>query len=102
MHGDGHEDVLPVLEGDAATARTRVLGQVAACRERYGEAATAPVSARGRAADPLQALREGAHIDPVRVATMRLEIDRAFSLLRDERIRSADDFEYHHDDSRGA
>lgn len=76
MHADGQECVLPVLEGDAITARARVLAQVAACKERHGEVTTMAASARGRTADPLQVLRNGVRIDPVRVATMRLEIDR--------------------------
>lgn len=74
MHADGHPGVMPVLEGDAASAHARVLGQVAACKEQYGEV-TAPASGPARAADPLQVLRERVRVDPVRVATIRLEID---------------------------
>ncbi|MET7334379.1 hypothetical protein [Nonomuraea sp. NPDC005650] len=76
MHADDHSGVMPVLEGDAATARARVLGQVAACKEKYGEVTTAPVQGLARAADPLQVLRDQVRVDPVRVATIRLEIDR--------------------------
>ncbi|MGW6499318.1 hypothetical protein [Nonomuraea angiospora] len=76
MHADGHPDVMPVLEGDAATARARILGQVAACKEQYAEVTTTPANGRARTPDPLRTLHDGAHIDPVRVATMRLEIDR--------------------------
>ncbi|MFG1709247.1 hypothetical protein ACFLIM_39255 [Nonomuraea sp. M3C6] len=76
MHADGHPDVMPVLEGDAATARSRVLSQVAACKERYGEVTAAPANGLARAADPLQALRDRVRVDKVRVATIRLEIDR--------------------------
>ncbi|TMR91457.1 hypothetical protein [Nonomuraea basaltis] len=75
MHADGHPGVLPVLEGDAASARARVLDQVAACKEQYGEVTTAPANGLARAADPLQVLRERVRVDPVRVATIRLEID---------------------------
>jgi len=75
MHADGHEGVLPVLADDVATARARILGQVATCKEKYAEVVTAPVSGLARAADPLQVLRDGVRVDRVRVAAIRLEID---------------------------
>ncbi|MFG2076986.1 hypothetical protein [Nonomuraea maritima] len=81
MHADGDPDAQVRLEGDAASARARLQGQIAACREQYGQVLTdAPAAASGRsaqaAADPLQALRDRVRIDPVRVATIRLAIDR--------------------------
>ncbi|MEV3981788.1 hypothetical protein [Nonomuraea sp. NPDC049758] len=83
MHADGQEDALPVLEGDATSARARVLGQVAACKERFGEVATSRSAVRRGQADPLQVLRDGVRTDPVRIAAMRLDIDRY--LLASER-----------------
>jgi hypothetical protein len=81
MHAEGDPDAQVRLEGDAASARARLQEQIAACRERYGQVLTdAPAAASGRsaraAADPLQVLRDRVRVDPVRVATIRLEIDR--------------------------
>jgi hypothetical protein len=81
MHAEGDPDAQVRLEGDAASARARLQEQIAACRERYGQVITdAPAAASGRstraAADPLQVLRDRVRVDPVRVATIRLEIDR--------------------------
>ncbi|MEU4511787.1 hypothetical protein AB0G05_20025 [Nonomuraea wenchangensis] len=81
MHADGDPAAQVRLEGDAASARARLQGQIAACREKYGQVLTdAPAARSGltaeAAADPLQVLRDRVRIDPVRVATIRLEIDR--------------------------
>jgi hypothetical protein len=81
MHAEGDPDAQVRLEGDAASARARLQEQIAACRERYGQVITdAPAARSGMsaraAADPLQVLRDRVQVDPVRVATIRLEIDR--------------------------
>ncbi|WP_433444544.1 hypothetical protein [Nonomuraea sp. CA-141351] len=81
MHAEGDPDAQVRLEGDAASARARLQEQIAACRDRYGQVLTdAPAARSGlkaqAATDPLQVLRDRVRIDTVRVATIRLEIDR--------------------------
>jgi hypothetical protein len=81
MHGEGDPGAQVRLEGDAVSARARLQQQIAACREMYGQVITdPPAAASGRsaraAADPRRVLKERVQVDPVRVATIRLEIDR--------------------------
>ncbi|PRX66097.1 hypothetical protein B0I32_106233 [Nonomuraea fuscirosea] len=76
MRADGHDGVLPVLADDVATARARIRDQVEGCKKRYAEVVAAPANGLARAAaDPLQVLRERVRVDPVRVATIRLQRD---------------------------
>ncbi|MFI6909644.1 hypothetical protein ACIBKY_50875 [Nonomuraea sp. NPDC050394] len=85
MAAAGDADGQVLLEGEAGQARERLLGQIAACKERYGELVTTAAAARGRrAVDPLAAIRKSTRIDPVRVAALRMEIDR-FLVAQDER-----------------
>ncbi|MDF5756667.1 hypothetical protein [Spongiactinospora sp. TRM90649] len=81
MYAEGDPDVQVRLEGDAPSARARLLDQIEACRQRYGQVITEPMETSAHArrtsppADPLRALRESVRIDPVRVAGLRVEID---------------------------
>lgn len=64
---------------DVEAARAQVVEQLATCKARYGVVTTAAAGA-GRsakaAADPLQVIRDQTRIDPVRSATIRMEMDR--------------------------
>ncbi|MEV0149675.1 MULTISPECIES: hypothetical protein [unclassified Nonomuraea] len=63
---------------DVETARAQAAEQLATCRAKYGVVTTAVAGAgrAAKAADPLKVIREQIRIDPVRAATIRMEMDR--------------------------
>lgn len=79
-HAAGELDMPAPALVDVDTARAQVKEQLAVCKEKYGtvtvtaEAGTARRAAK--TADPLQVIRDQTRIDPVRAATIRLQMDR--------------------------
>jgi hypothetical protein len=67
--------VVPALL-DSDSAREQISDRIARCGELHGVIERTDASSRSRAADPLQAIRDEARLDPVRVATIRMEMDR--------------------------
>ncbi|WP_433235552.1 hypothetical protein ACQPYK_25540 [Streptosporangium sp. CA-135522] len=65
---------------DAGTAHAQVTEQIAACRQRHGRVIMPDArqsAARAKPpAHPLQKIRDSTRIDPIRTASIRLEIDR--------------------------
>ncbi|MEV4749084.1 hypothetical protein AB0K21_22120 [Streptosporangium sp. NPDC049248] len=65
---------------DAGTAHAQVTEQIAACRKKHGRVAMPDVRQRTARAEtpahPLQKIRDSTRIDPIRTASIRLEIDR--------------------------
>lgn len=64
---------------DAGTAHAQVTEQIAACRKKHGRVAIDARQSTARAempAHPLQKIRDSTRIDPIRTASIRLEIDR--------------------------
>ncbi|MFI7705522.1 hypothetical protein [Nonomuraea sp. NPDC049480] len=81
-HAAGELDMpVPALV-DVETARAQVTEQLATCKEKYGRVVTATAAAgagraaKTKAADPLQVIRDQTRIDPIRTATIRMEMDR--------------------------
>ncbi|GGO63221.1 hypothetical protein [Nonomuraea cavernae] len=77
-HAAGELDMPSPALVDVATARAQVAEQLATCKAKYGVVTTA-AAGTGRAAttaDPLQVIRDRTRIDPVRSATIRMEMDR--------------------------
>ncbi|MGW4639542.1 hypothetical protein ACWEN6_13490 [Sphaerisporangium sp. NPDC004334] len=76
--GDLDMPAAPLL--DPAAARAQIAGQIEACKDRHGTVrvgATAGAARAAKAADPLHAIRQATRIDPIRVAALRVELDRA-------------------------
>ncbi|MFF0770988.1 hypothetical protein ACFYUK_19035 [Nonomuraea wenchangensis] len=78
-HAAGELDMPSPALLDVEAARAQVVEQLAVCKAKYGVVTTAAAGA-GRAAkaavDPLQVIRDQTRIDPVRSATIRMEMDR--------------------------
>ncbi|QFY09650.1 hypothetical protein GBF35_26010 [Nonomuraea phyllanthi] len=63
---------------DVETARAQVVEQLAICKAKCGVVTTAAETRRAAkgAADPLQVIRDQTRIDPIKSATIRMEMDR--------------------------
>jgi hypothetical protein len=78
-HAAGELDMpFPALV-DVETARAQVVEQLATCKAKYGVVTTASAETGRMAraqADPLQVIRDQTRIDPIKSATIRMEMDR--------------------------
>ncbi|MEV0617558.1 hypothetical protein AB0I81_29850 [Nonomuraea sp. NPDC050404] len=78
-HAAGELDMPSPALLDVETARAQVNEQLDVCKAKYGVVTTA-AAGTGRVAkaqaDPLQVIRDQTRIDPVKAATIRMEMDR--------------------------
>lgn len=72
---DGVLDMVVPALLDADMAREQIQQRIAVCREQHSVVEQPAAAGLRRAADPLQVIRES-RFDPIKVATIRMEMDR--------------------------